>query len=138
LRELKWEPQLKSWGFLFEGVLVYLDIKTYVTMKQFFKKYASLSIVINCLSIVLTLIHNYNLYTSYQEATGKTRALFGIQEYLLLINKIGIGLLLFVSLILLFKAYKNKDNIGIRLIALLTLLFAIVFLLLRPWTYLVD
>ena len=98
------------------------------------KKYSTTSIIINIICIALVACHNYNLLNLYNQASGKTKALF-ITELVLLDKKIYIGIALTGSLFFILLSFKKGEDKGRRMIATVLFCIATMVLILRPWTY---
>ena len=75
------------------------------------KLISKISIVISIIGICIAISIQYNLFVGYQNATGKTRALYGI-KHLMQIDYIYIGIISFIlSIISIFKKEKIKTII---------------------------
>jgi hypothetical protein len=93
------------------------------------KLISKISIVISIIGICIAISIQYNLFVGYQNATGKTRALYGI-KYLMQINYIFIGITSFVlSIISIFK----KEKIKTIILTLSLSILSVLILVLEIW-----
>lgn len=95
-----------------------------------------ISIFISIIVILLSISVNITIAEEFVKADGKTKALFWLVEmgfifkYYFLFGSL-------VSGILLFKAFRKKENQKIKLIALVLLLTGILSVVLKFWNWFV-
>lgn len=83
------------------------------------------------------IIQDYRLSRMYINASGKTKALFGITELIQSYVKICIGLVLLVSLLLLITGVSRKENKRYILLAFITVLITTALLFMRIWRWMI-
>lgn len=99
-------------------------------------KYSLTSLLLSLLVIALAIWVNVSIVQDYQEADGKTRALFGLKElfysfkYYFLAGSL-------ISGVLLLMAFWEKENSKMRIPASLFLLLSVLSVVLRIWTWFV-
>jgi len=90
---------------------------------------SKISIVISLIGIYIAISVQYNLFEGFQNATGKTRALYGIQ-HLMQLDYIYIGIASFIlSIISIFK----KEKIKTIILTLSLSILSILLLVLEIW-----
>jgi len=92
-----------------------------------------IAIVICVLCMIGVLITERNIYLEYQAATGKTSALFSLNELSYLKKKCYLIFGGLIGLVLTFIAYKRKETKTKILIALGLSTFTIVIPIIRVW-----
>ena len=88
-----------------------------------------LSIIISLIGIYIAISVQYDLYNEYISATGKTKALFGL-NHLMQLNYVLIGVSsLLLSIISIFK----KEKIETIILTLILSILSILLLVLEIW-----
>ena len=86
---------------------------------------SKISVVISIIGICVAISIQYNLFEGYQNATGKTRALYGL-KHVAKLDYIYIGISsLLLSIISIFKKEKSKTIILTLSLSILSILLLI-------------
>jgi len=94
-----------------------------------------ISIFISIACIASIIFENYRLAEMYNKSTGKTRALFGITEFLRLDIKLYIGVGLLMSFILGILAIRRNENRKLSILSIVLSVISIILLFIRLWAY---
>ncbi|MDO3695967.1 hypothetical protein QVZ41_14035 [Wenyingzhuangia sp. chi5] len=93
------------------------------------KLISKISILISIIGICIAISIQYNLFEGYQNATGKTRALYGIKQ-LMQLDYVFIGIISFIfSIISVFK----KEKIKTIILTLSLSILSVLILVLELW-----
>ncbi|MCH9661694.1 MAG: hypothetical protein K0U54_12390 [Bacteroidetes bacterium] len=99
-------------------------------------KFSKITIVICLLCVCGVLYYERNIYLDYQEATGKTKALFGLIE-LGYVHKYYFVLGGILGLALTLVAFRKKESKGWIWLAFIISILIIVLPILRVWHWFV-
>jgi hypothetical protein len=100
-------------------------------------KYLLFSILVSIVSITSTIIINRQIANAYLTADGKTKALFGLIEYLQFGYQFYILILGILALILAAIGIKGNNQAGKKVTAFLLSLFAIAIVFIKIWRLLI-
>ena len=86
-----------------------------------------ISIIISVFSIIITLVINIKIANEYAQSDGKTKALFGLREFLQFSYQYYVCTLGLTAIFFSFKAgYKSARNIFSLLLAICSIVFVFV------------
>ncbi len=100
--------------------------------------YTKLSFIFSLTSIVLTVIINYKISIAYNEASGKTRALFGMIDLLRFGYQYYVALLGILSIILTGIAFYKKEPKKPLVIAFVVGLIATTLVFSKIWRIMIK
>ncbi len=95
------------------------------------KHTTKLSLILSTIGILNGIWLQYHLYIDFQKATGKTRALFGLQQ----LFQVEYSLFGIAALLLLFYSVYKKENLNVLLFGFLFSILAILLFILDIWTW---
>jgi hypothetical protein len=96
-------------------------------------KLLEISLCLSIISIIATLVINGKIAYNYINASGKTRALFGLQEMFLFGYQYYVAILGVVALLLVIFSINKLEKKSKKLITLFLSLIAIAIVFLRIW-----
>ncbi|GFZ78311.1 hypothetical protein GCM10011531_04810 [Aquaticitalea lipolytica] len=97
------------------------------------KKVIYIILAISSLFLIASIYTNYKMYIHYSNASGKTQALFGINELLQYGYKKLFGVFPLIGLILSLYISRNKDIRFMSLFAALVSLITVIFSVFSIW-----
>jgi len=100
--------------------------------------YTKLSFILSLTGIILTVIINYKISLAYNEASGKTRALFGMIGILRFGYQYYVALLGILSILLTGIAFYKKEPKKPVIIALLAGLIATTLVFSNIWRIMIK
>jgi hypothetical protein len=100
-------------------------------------KFAAASLIISIGNIVYLIVLNYKLAQQYLASSGKTRALFGLNELGWLEYKFYLAPFLIISLILWIVSFRKKEWKQLSIVAAILSIVSILLLLIRFWRWMV-
>ena len=101
-------------------------------------KFGLISLFLSIFVCLVTILLNVDIAERYQNADGKTRALFGIVEFLNFSWKYYLLIPAITALILVFLSFKEKEKRVTSAVATVMTLIAIVFIILPIWKLIVG
>ena len=101
-------------------------------------KFGLISLLLSIFVCLATSLLNVEIAERYQNADGKTRALFGIVEYLSYSWKYLLFIPATLGLILVFLSFNKKEERLISVVAIAGTLIAIAFIILPIWKLIVS
>ena len=112
-----------------------IKLKSSLIKKLTNNKWNTISIALSSIGIVAGLFIEHNIFIDYQNASGKTQALFGLNELLGYSEKkyiVGLGL---VSLILSLIALRKKEQKSLVQFSIITGILCFILPFIRIWRF---
>lgn len=96
-------------------------------------KYLKVSISLSIISMAISIFINIQITKEYLRSDGKTRALFGIKEYLEFGYQYYVCILGLIALIMAILSIKGDGRNGLKRSAILLSVLALVTVFVRIW-----